>query len=53
MIIEDGQLKSEASKLHPLLYEPDILKELRRDPRIGRYIAVFGRVGGELSFCSL
>lgn len=53
VIIEDGQLKSEASKLHPLLYEPDILKELSRDPRIGRYIAVFGRADDERRVCSL
>ncbi|OOO03934.1 hypothetical protein OAory_01095750 [Aspergillus oryzae] len=53
VIIEDGQLKSEASKLHPLLYEPDILKELSRDPRIGRHIAVFGRADDERRVCSL
>ncbi|KAE8397233.1 hypothetical protein BDV37DRAFT_289590 [Aspergillus pseudonomiae] len=51
--IADDQLKSEASKLHPLLYQPGIVKELRRDPRIGRYIAIIKRAIGERRVCSL
>ncbi|KAE8421467.1 hypothetical protein BDV36DRAFT_292389 [Aspergillus pseudocaelatus] len=54
--VEGGRLKSEASKLHPLLCEPDILKELRRDPRIGRYIVVAGSIDegdDKTSVCSL
>jgi hypothetical protein len=35
--MEDGNLKSETNELHPLLNTPELLRELRNNPKIGQH----------------